>query len=175
VSDNFTMTLDIQYDIDWNNIGWVDDSTGSQGEEIIIFGARDLQTVESVLDMQYTFTKNISLSLRARHYWITVDYDRYYDLQRDGSLVRNDYNEDHDFLVNAFNVDMVFRWIFAPASELLFVWKNNIYNEKNEVAKDYLDNLRYTFNSPMGNSFSIKLLYYLDYQKLKRKNRKKEG
>ena len=72
----------------------------------------------------YIFTKNISLSLRARHYWITVDYDRFYDLQPDGSLVRNNYTEDHDLLVNAFNVDMVFRWIFAPASELLFVWKN---------------------------------------------------
>jgi hypothetical protein len=68
---------------------------------------------------------------------------------------------------------MVFRWIFAPASELLFVWKNNIFTEENEVAKDYFENIRDTFTSPMGNSFSLKLLYYLDYQKLKRKNRKK--
>jgi hypothetical protein len=171
-SDRFNISLQVEYDIDWNNIGYVTDSIDSNGDEQIIFGARDLQTVESVLDMQYIFTKDISLSLRARHYWITVDYDRYYDLQRDGSLVRNDYTVDNDFRVNAFNVDMVFRWIFAPASELLFVWKNNIYTEENEVAKDYFENIRDTFTSPMGNSFSLKLLYYLDYQKLKRKNRK---
>ena len=137
VSDNFTMTLNCEYDIDWNNIGYVTDSLDANGDEKIIFGARDLQTVETVLDLQYIFTKNISLSLRARHYWVTVDYSRYYDLQPDGDLELNNYTVDHDFLVNAFNVDMVFRWIFAPASELLFVWKNNIYNEQNEVAKDY--------------------------------------
>ncbi|MEE4256541.1 MAG: DUF5916 domain-containing protein [Bacteroidales bacterium] len=171
-NDSFTLSLQVEYDIDWNNIGYVTDSIDSNGDEKIIFGARDLQTVESVLDIQYIFTKNISLSLRARHYWITVDYDRYYDLQRDGSLVRNEYAVDNDFRVNAFNVDMVFRWIFAPASELLFVWKNNIFTEENEVAKDYFENIRDTFTSPMGNSFSLKLLYYLDYQKLKRKNRK---
>ena len=173
VSNQFNVSLDIEYDIFWNNLGYVTDSVDSQNEEKIIFGARDVQTVETVLDINYIFTKDISLSLRARHYWITVDYDRFYDLQPDGSLVRNNYTEDHDFLVNAFNVDMVFRWIFAPASELLFIWKNNIFNEKNEVAKDYFENLRYTFNSPMGNSLSLKILYYLDYQKLKRKNRKK--
>lgn len=172
VNDQFNIILSTKYEIDMNDRGYVTDSLDSQNEEKIIFGRRDIQTVESVLDLEYIFTKNISLSLRARHYWITVDYYDYYDLQRNGDQVLNNYTGDHDFLVNAFNVDMVFRWIFAPASELIFVWKNNIYNEKNEVAKDYFDNLRYTFNSPMGNSFSIKLLYYLDYQKLKRKNRK---
>ncbi len=171
VSDRFTIRLELEYDFDWNSLGYVTDSIDSNGEEKIIFGARDIQTIENILSMQYIFTRNISLSLRARHYWITVEYDRFYDLQKDGDLIGNTYSGDHDFLVNAFNVDMVFRWIFAPASELLFIWKNNIFNEKNEVARDYFDNLRYTFNSPMGNSFSLKLLYYLDYQKLKRKNR----
>lgn len=171
VNDNFTISLEVNYDIDWNNIGYVTDSIDDIGDEKIIFGARDLQTVESVLEMQYIFTKNISLSLRARHYWITVDYDRYFTLLESGDLETNDYTGDQDFLVNAFNVDMVFRWIFAPASELLFVWKNNIFSEENEVAKDYFENIRNTFTSPMGNSFSLKLLYYLDFQKLKKKNK----
>jgi hypothetical protein len=169
VSDNFSLKLSVNYDLDWNNLGYVTDSLDNNGDEKIIIGARDVQTLENVLDIKYIFTKNISLSLRARHYWITVDYDRFYDLQRDGSLVRNSYSEDRDFLVNAFNVDMVFRWIFAPASELLFVWKNNIFAESNDIATDYFENLRYTFDSPMGNSFSLKVLYYLDFQKLKRK------
>ncbi len=168
-NDRFTVSLSADYDIDWNNTGYVLDSLDKNGNEVIIFGARDLQTMETVLDMQYIFSKNMSISLRARHYWITVDYDRYYDLQEDGSIERNTYDVDHDFMVNAFNLDMVYRWVFAPASELLFVWKNNIFTEENEVARDYFENLRYTFDAPMGNSFSLKLLYYLDYQKLKRK------
>jgi hypothetical protein len=70
---------------------------------------------------------------------------------------------------------MVYRWTFAPASELIFTWKNNIYAEKSDIANNYFEDIRYTFNSPMGNSLSLKVLYYLDYQSLKKKNRKIEG
>jgi hypothetical protein len=174
VSDRFNIKLRMEYEIDWNNLGYVTDSLDEQGNDQIIFGARDLQTVESILDLKYIFTKNISLSLRARHYWVTVDYSRFYDLEENGDLSPGKYTDDADFLVNAFNVDMVFRWIFAPASELLFTWKNNVFNEKDELSKDYLDNLRRTFDSPMGNSFSIKLLYYLDYQKIRNRLQRKK-
>jgi len=171
VSDNFTISLEIEYENAWNDLGYPLGAPANN--DTIIIGKRDIKIVESVLDIQYIFTRDISLSLRARHYWFTIDYNKYYKLKEDGDLDPIDYFGEHNGQENFFNIDMVFRWIFAPASELLFVWKNNIYNEKNEIAKDYFDNLRYTFNSPMGNSFSNTLLCYLDYQNLKRKNRKK--
>lgn len=170
VNDRLSLILEMSYDIDNNSIGYVTDSIYNN-EEKIIMGRRDVQTVENTLEGQYIFTKNISLSLRARQYWVTVGYDQYYNLQEDGYLNPSSYNENHDFTFNAFNVDMVFRWIFAPASELIFVWKNNIYAEKSEVITDYFEDLRYTFTSPMGNSFSLKVLYYLDSQKFKKKRR----
>lgn len=170
VNDRLSLVLEMSYDIDNNSIGYVTDSIYNY-EEKIIMGRRDVQTVENTLEGQYIFTKNISLSLRARQYWVTVGYDQYYNLQEDGYLNPSAYNENNDFTFNAFNVDMVFRWIFAPASELIFVWKNNIYAEKSEVITDFFEDMRYTFNSPMGNSFSIKVLYYLDSQKLKRNKR----
>jgi hypothetical protein len=173
VNDRLMLVLEVDYDDDNNTIGYVADSVDNFGQEKIIIGKRDVKTVESTFDAKYIFTKNIGLTLRARHYWITVDYNDFYELRQDGYLTSVDYTENQDFTFNAFNIDMVFRWTFAPASELIFVWKNNIFAEKSEVIDNYFDDLRYTFNSPMGNSFSLKVLYYLDYQSLKKKNRKR--
>jgi hypothetical protein len=169
-SDRLSMTLDLDYDMDWNDLGYVTDST-AYGVDRIIFGTRDIRRLESTIDIKYIFTKNIALSLRARHYWITLIHRDYFDLEQDGDLQQAAYEGKHDFLVNAFNVDMVFRWTFAPGSELLFVYKNNIFSESEETAVNYFKNIRYTFDSPFGNSFSIKVLYYFDYQLLKRKKR----
>jgi hypothetical protein len=169
-SDRLSMTLDLDYDMDWNDLGYVTDST-AYGVDWIIFGTRDIRRLESTIDIKYIFTKNIALSLRARHYWITLIHRDYFDLEQDGGLQQAAYEGKHDFLVNAFNVDMVFRWTFAPGSELLFVYKNNIFSESEETAVNYFENIRYTFDSPFGNSFSIKVLYYFDYQLLKRKKR----
>ena len=171
INDRFSMILEAEYDKDYNDIGHVNDSLNNAGEPVIIIGKRDIRTLETILEANYIFTKNIGLSLRARHYWITVEYDEFFRLLKDGYLEHSDYYSDHDFIYNAFNIDMVFRWTFAPASELLFVWKNNIFAEKSEIINDYFRNLEYTFNAPMGNSFSLKVLYYLDYHSLKRKRK----
>jgi len=112
------------------------------------------------------------LSLRLRHYWIRAQYHNYYDLQVGGSLIQNNFIEDNDFNVSAFNIDMVYTWNFAPGSELLLVYKNAIYANVDRSVNNYFDNLRYTFDSPIINSFSIKILYYIDYLNLK-KNRHK--
>ncbi|HSG68343.1 MAG TPA: DUF5916 domain-containing protein, partial [Bacteroidales bacterium] len=172
ISDRFSMILEVEYDKDFNDLGHVTDSLSDQGDQVIIIGKRDVRTVETILDAKYIFTKNIALTLRARHYWITAEYDEFFRLQESGYLEHSDYWGEYDFIYNAFNIDMVFRWTFAPASELIFVWKNNIYSEKSEIINDYIRNLQHTFNAPMGNSFSLKVLYYLDYHSLRRKNRK---
>ena len=172
INDRFSITLESEYDNDDNTIGYVTDSIGNAGEEVIIMGKRNVSNIENVLDAEYIFAKNISLSIRARHYWIKVNYNDFYNLRKDGYLDPGTYTGDHDFTSTAFNIDMIFRWIFAPASELIFVWKNNIYTEKSDNLDNYFNDLRFTFKSPMTNSFSVKVLYYLDYQSLKKKNRK---
>jgi hypothetical protein len=53
--------------------------------------------------------------------------------------------------------------IFTPGSELSFVWKNEI-NDFNSVIPGSLgDDLNYTLGRPQANSYSIKLIYFLDY------------
>ena len=170
-TDRFSMIMEVEYDMDFNDLGHVTDSTDANMEPAIIIGKRNVSTLETILDAKYILSKNIALTLRARHYWITAEYDEYFRLLESGYLEHSDYWGDHDFVYNAFNIDMVFRWTFAPASELLFIWKNNISAEQSDIIRDYYRNLEYTFNSPMGNSFSLKVLYYLDYHSLKKKRK----
>ena len=58
---------------------------------------------------------------------------------------------------------MVFKWNFAPGSWFTAVWKNIVDAEGN-LTNNYFDNIDNMFEENQVNSFSIKVLYYLDYQ-----------
>jgi hypothetical protein len=135
-----------------------------------IFGRRDLRTFTNTLQGNYIFTNRMSLSLRGRHYWSKVLYHQYYALQPDGGLQASPYQENHDTNFNAFNVDMVFSWWFAPGSEMSVVWKNAITPASGKMIPAYFDNLGYTLRSPQSNSLSMKILYYIDYQNLRKRS-----
>ena len=171
-NDHFFMTWELEYDFEGNDLGYVLDSSDLNGNDVIILGSRDIKNITNTINARYVFNPQISLSARLRHYWFTVGYNDFYDLQEDGYWSENDYQGYHNFSFNAFNIDLIFNWEFAPASQLLFVWKNNIYSEEEEIPPDFFYNARDLFASPSTNSFSIKLLYYFDYQYLKRRKSK---
>jgi len=160
----------LEMDFNSNNRGYVTDSLNADLEHVIIFGRRDVKNITTSISADYVFSRSTSLSFRLRHYWLRVNYFEFYDLQVDGSLIPSSYNENHNFSINAFNIDMVFKWDFAPGSELLLVWKNAVYeNTQSPELKDkYFDNLHNLFLSPAHNSFVIKLLYYIDWQYFKK-------
>ena len=169
VNDRLTLRLSAELSKDFNDMGYVTDRVLNDQNEII-FGRRDLQTVESILNVTYIFTTKLALDFRMRHYWLVAKYREYYQLQEDGYLSGTDYSDNNDFDFNAFNIDMILRWEFAPGSELAVAWKNAVlsYNES-AVTENYFDNLQNTIESPADNSLSVKLLYYLDYLYLKKR------
>ena len=57
---------------------------------------------------------------------------------------------------------------FGPGRDRFVVWKNSIETNHNEAAENYFSNLRNTLDSDQVNSFSIKMIYYLDYQYIKK-------
>ena len=67
---------------------------------------------------------------------------------------------------NAFNIDMVLRWEFAPGSELSLAWKNAIYTDSDQVDMKFGPNLKETLAADQTNSVSLKVLYYIDYNAL---------
>jgi len=167
-SDRATVTLDVTYSKALNDYGWVNTAYDTLMQQTIMFGRRNVATMNSVLSGRYTFSTKTSLTLRLRHYWSQVDYDSYYSLNDNGSLESSGYQGDHDINFNAFTADAQFVWYFAPGSELSIVWKNAINNFDNTMITNYFDNLDRTFSTPQANSLSIRILYYLDYQYIRK-------
>lgn len=145
--------------------GYVD----NYSDEEIFFGKRKKTTVSSSLTFNYIFNNKQGISFRARHYWSKADYDNIYNLNFDGSLSETyNYNENPDVNYNAFNIDLIYSWNFAPGSELSIVWKNLINNVDETIQNSYIKNIDNTFNSDQINNFSIKILYYIDYLYVKK-------
>ena len=78
---------------------------------------------------------------------------------------------DYDINYNAFTIDMVFKWNFAPGSWLTAVWKN-IVDAENSMIDNYFENAESMFAHSQVNSLSLKLLYYIDYQQVTRSLRR---
>ncbi|GAB4320729.1 MAG: hypothetical protein Kow00127_12970 [Bacteroidales bacterium] len=177
LNNNFMLKANFRYNNNLNGRGYVTDTTGMNGEPVIFFGKRDVQTIENVLEANYRFNHLSSVNFRLRHYWITVNHTDYYTLNGDGTLAPSDYYELNQVSVNLFNIDMSYVWNFAPGSELRMVWKNSIDDHTeaaivdgivNEVEHGFGRNLMNTLSLPASNSFSVKVLYYIDYQQVRK-------
>jgi len=169
LNDRLFFTYTVRLAQSWNDKGFATVDTTS-----VIFGNRDLMEIEQLLEARFMFRNNLSLSLRTRYYWSMGNYDHFYTLPEDGWLVSNDAyhgSTDYDFNYNALNVDLMFKWEFAPGSSLDITYKNSILEDENRVIWNYVENIRHTFASDQLNSLSLKVLYYLDYQYLRKRNR----
>ena len=166
VNDRLSVQYTMTYNYDPFNPGFANfDTTGEP-----IFGARILNTHVNTLTAKYIFKNDLSLSLNARHYWITGEYIKYFDLHQNGLLTENvTYSQNNNFSYNAFNIDAVFSWQFSPGSVFSVVYKNAIETGDQIIPTSFKDNFTGTLQSPQTNSISFKLLYYLDYQQFKRK------
>lgn len=152
---------------------------GSGNLQSIIFGIRDIKTVGNVLGVQYTFNRNMGVNARVRHNWTTVDYDSFYELTPEGNLVNTFYtgldsagNSLHNTNFNAFNVDLVYTWQIAPGSFVNLVYKNAIISEKSDVTPTFFENFGQMITSSQVNSFSLKIIYFIDYLSLRKKRTK---
>jgi len=167
-SDKLSFSCGFNYGLDPFNIGGFDGNTDSLGN--VIFGGKKLDTYENTLSAKYIFKNDLSFSINARHYWITGEYIKYYTLLDNGLLAENPtYSVNNDFSYNAFTIDAVFSWQFSPGSVFSVVYKNAIETGGDIIPKSFGDNFSSTIESPQTNSISLKVLYYLDYQQLKKR------
>ena len=168
LNDRTTVSLNAEWEDLRNDHGWVDTQYDALKHPTIYFGTRGIKTLSTILSAKYIFSTKASLTLRMRHYWSRVKYTGFYTLNAAGSLDASSYNESHDINFNAFTADTQFVWYFAPGSEFSMVWKNAIFSSSEKILNSYLDNFRGTLNAPQNNSFSLRILYYLDYGYLKK-------
>ncbi len=144
----------------------------------ITIGTRDRWIVNNSISADYTFTNRMGMVLKLNHYWQEVKYDGFTALQENGDQLSTNYKgldalgqAIHNTSFNAFTVDLSFRWVMYPGSELLFLWKYNIYAQKNSLDYNYFRTFEDLFDQPQLNSFSIKALFFLDAGRLKRKKK----
>jgi hypothetical protein len=140
-----------------DNVGYV-----AYRHDSLFFGVRNLNTITNLLTASYVFTNKMGLSLRVRHYWSQADYKSYFLLNENGKVENAYYNGNSDVSFNAFNVDMIFTWQFLPGSELSIAWKNAILTSDNLLRANYIEDSKYVFDAPQSNSFSAKLIWYID-------------
>jgi Domain of unknown function (DUF5916) len=155
-----------------NNVGFAD-IIGND----VIFGIRDINTVENTFSAKYNFNKKMGVRADVRHYWSKVDYgdptQNFYRLLEKGDLEKiGNYNGNANQNYNAFNVDAVFTWEFAPGSFINVVWKNINSNFDQVTKYDYFKNLGNTLEQSHTNNISFKILYFLDYLQLKNHKKK---
>jgi len=175
-SDKLTIKYQIDYQRKFGDRGYVDNI--NDGE--IIFGERNQKTVENTITGTLNFNSLNSLSLSFRNYWSTATYSQnLMTLLNDGSLTTGtghtltnlDIDPNRNF--NIWNLDLSYEWQFAPGSQLIALYRNQLFNSTSASQDSFADSLKDLFDQDIQHTFSLKMIYFLDYNSLKGMFRKK--
>lgn len=160
VNDHLRFIWTTYYNKYSNNRGF-----SSIQNDSILFARRNWVTIQNELTARYIFNRNLGIDLRARHLVEQIRNNAIMHLQDNGSLTY--FKPDQSLLIfNGWNMDINLTWRFAPGSDLIFTWKQVFQNEGN-VDQTYLNSFNDLFQKPLNNTFVIKALYYLDFNKLR--------
>lgn len=162
----FTNQFSLQYNLNFNKTnndqGYVDEEGTN-----IIFGMRDRKNYTNSISGKYNFSTKSSLSLSFRHYWGSVDYNGYYNLNTEGNLDPNNTYTGNNVNFNSWNLDLNYIWQFAPGSQLIAFYRNSIFNEDEKSNLSFYKNLDNLFQQSQRHTFSVRLVYFIDYKTLK--------
>ena len=148
-----------------------------------IFGKRDRINSISSISLDYNMTNRMGLTFRLRHYRSVLQYESFYTLEEDGRLTAQpsytgldaEGKSAYDVNFNAFTIDLQYRWVFLPGSEINVVWKNSIFTQDKRVDDYFWQNFTSTLNNGPTNSFSLKVIYWLDTQYFKKLREKEKA
>lgn len=161
-TDKFQMVYSFRHGLHVNDRGYV-----TIDDDDIIFGRRSVKTYVNNLNGSYNFSTKAALNLSVRHYWSPIKYKDFYTLTENGTLAASQYNQNHNINFNAWNMDTSFTWEFAPGSQFIVLYRNSISNFSNILNYSIGKNFKDLFDAPAENQVSAKLVYYIDYNKLK--------
>jgi hypothetical protein len=167
-SDQFSLNLDINRQDDQAQVGYAF-MREANGEPII--GYRRNLAATSILSGIYNFTPRLNLTMRTRHYWNRVTYKDFFNVAPDGSHAKRSFIPGQDENYNLFNVDAFLTWDFHLGSRIIVGYKNWMGDPYSVMMtqRNYFQNLKKTFSTNHGNELTIKLIYFLDYNQLRKK------
>lgn len=165
-NDRFTMELSHRYESETDYIinTYMEEPNGAP-----IIGFVDFKDVTTVLSGTYNFTSRINLTLRARHYWSNVKFNRLGNVDDGGNEIPRPFISGLNQNINFFNVDAFFTWDFRLGSRLIVGYKNWLGNEEEVNGmnhKRYFNNLGQIFSLRHGNELTVRFIYFLNYSQL---------
>lgn len=178
LSDKFSLSYSYQYNRANGSRGYVNVADNND----IIFGQRKQLTIENSLTGTYNFNSFHGLSLTFRNYWSTVTYDHdLYTLEADGSTINttgynlsnigsylsNNPNFNPNANFNTWNLDFRYSWQFAPGSQLTALYRNSLFNFDNMSKENFFNSINTLFDQPIEHIFSLRMVYYIDYNNVK--------
>ena len=167
ISERLNTSLGIGVSKEEDDLGYA----GNEGPDVII-GIRDVKINQAVFDMIYNVDSYKEIALEFRNYWSSVNYKRYYSLQENGignSIVGYPFDENPNANFNIWNLDLSYNWRFAPGSSATVLYRNQIYSNDDQSLISYTESLDNLFGKDIGHQFSIRINYFLDYNRFRKK------
>ena len=167
-NDKFNMIYEFDYKYENDRPSYVD-----QTSEMIVFGIRDQKSIENSISGSYNFNPKQGLNLSFRHFWSTATFaeDQFSRLADEGSLSPIQYdtelNKDPDANFNIWNLDLSYRWQFAPGSEAVLLYRNAIFNRDKLSYLGFDESLDNLFAQPARHNLSLRVVYFIDYNRVK--------
>lgn len=181
VNNKLSFVWSMRHSFDRNHVGWTTFVT-DEGERVssfsddvdhIIFAKREVKTFVHELTGQYHLNSKLSFSVRMRHYWRDLRNTSFHELE-DGYLRDSYYigldeegNQEHDLAFNSLNADMGCVWRFAPGSEMSLLLRTSYLDTFDYSENNYFRNVNEVLSSDLNNLVSLKILYFLDYKKIR--------
>ena len=173
INDKASIKYILSLENKYNDIGFVTNDTLptliEPPETRFVFGKRDVFIITNVLEGSSILNNKMDFSTKIRHYWSGLKYNQFSELETNGYLSNADYFSVHDANFNTWTIDMALNWWFAPGSQMSIVWKNSMQEYNDILTIDWFDNINNTFNTIAQNSLSFKIVYYLDYLYMRKK------
>jgi len=170
IGDHFFVVPSVVYEGILNDHGFADLRDGQ-----VFMGRRNVTNLTTIIDGRYVFNPVSTLSLRLRQFWSQVDYEQFFALQNNGGLNAIDVDGIEDINFNTLNLDLRFSWWFAPASEMTVLYRVAIAQTGERPNLSYQQNLEQVLEAPVQNNISIRLNYFLDYNRTRNFFRRKKG
>jgi hypothetical protein len=145
-------------------------------ENNIYFGRRNVSSVENSMDMTYFMDSKRWLTFKFRNFWSKANYNPVlFRLLENGQRSIDSYSlleSEPNTNFNIWNLDLKFEWWFAPASNLVLLYRNQIFKRDNASSLDYYESLQNLLEEPLQHQLSIRVNYLIDYNSFKQKRNK---
>lgn len=165
-SDKLLVVVSTDWSFRNNQFGYIDNN-----DVDIFFGQRDIRVIENEISASYNFDPFKAIDLQFRNFWTVADYSDnvFYTLNEDGTRTlatydteSNDPNRNFDI----WNLDLSFRWRFAPGSEATLLYRNQIFKQDEQSTLSYTESLGNLFQEPIQHTLSLRITYFLDYNNI---------